>query len=522
MCLFLRPAPIGHKIDSFKCGTCPECLSDKSKIWALRCSFEAEKSPAMMLTLTYDNYIRDGRGNIIGEQLDTRPVSKRDCQLFIKRLRKYIDDHNPNKRKFIIIAEDEKLFKMRSRFRYLAKKYCTVKGISICELKEYLELRQTISERVAFIKNYNKNVKEYNKSLPRIKISYLLCAEYGKRTHRSHYHCIIFGYQFQDCIFYKRSKRGNVIYRSNTLEKIWHNGICTVDSLIVGAQVARYCTKYCAKDTRCDDTFMLFSRGIGDDGLHEHFNGRSYIIDGREYPIPRLVWQWYITKKYSQFKDLFTTKYVSLRTLMDKFEKDIGSMSPVYTDIFFQEFPLNSDERRNIYLKDPLDKRLIDFVWCHKYRSIFKQFRPLDTDFYYSAYRPFMAYYRYKKRSRFYRYLRDNDVVYKRYLQYWKNKIEQIKLTKPSEIERIRALPDSKYFMYKQKALANYNPYYSARCPRSGKTWYKWTFDWKSFGALPPCHKAPNDTKSIRMFGIPNVIYSRKLKKPVYLVELAE
>lgn len=216
-------------VTSFPCGSCPECLAQRASRWALRAVFEAsEHSENCMITLTYDNYARDVQGRVIGELPVNRDlkVCKRDAQLFLKRLRKYV------------------------------------------------------------YKNTGRLIK------------YILCAEYGKRTHRAHYHAIIFGYKFPDAQAYKRSKRGNYIYRSAILTKIWNHGICTVDSVNINGAVARYCTKYTAKDTRCDDTFMLFSRGIGEVRMMREFNGLGYLCEGREYPIPRQIWQRYISSAY--------------------------------------------------------------------------------------------------------------------------------------------------------------------------------------------------------------------------------
>ena len=57
---------------------------------------------------------------------------------------------------------------------------------------------------------------------------------------------------------------------------------------------------------------MLFSRGIGESELLRQFNGKSYWLDGKEYPIPRQVWQKVIMKKYFSWSDHwinFTYKY---------------------------------------------------------------------------------------------------------------------------------------------------------------------------------------------------------------------
>ena len=253
MCFFPTPTPansIAHKkgVTEYGCGVCPECLRKKANYWALKCSAQAKTMNGMMITLTYDQYVHDGHGNIIGERLpEDMSVHKRDAQLFVKRLRKYIDTHGHGE-----------------------------------------------------------------------KIKYLLSAEYGKRTHRPHYHAIIFGYQFPDIVPYKKSKRGNMIYRSHTLEKIWKNGICTVDSININGSVARYCTKYAMKDAGADDTFMLFSRGIGDEELLRDFNGKSYFVDGKECPIPRLIWFKWLERQFDH--DTLNATHTYVRDDVENFK----------------------------------------------------------------------------------------------------------------------------------------------------------------------------------------------------------
>lgn len=215
----------------FECGHCPECLSKRANVWALRAVYESrDHADNCMVTLTYDNYLRDKSGRIIGELPPDRSlvVNKRDIQLFIKRLRKHFSDTS---------------------------------------------------------------------------IKYLAAAEYGSHTHRAHYHLILFGVKFPDLIYYKKSSRGNRIYKSPLLEELWGHGICTVDSINITSAVASYCTKYTAK-SRSKDTFMLFSHQIGLKGLLADFNGKNYIVDGREHPIPRIIWQHYISAKYDWIPDL--------------------------------------------------------------------------------------------------------------------------------------------------------------------------------------------------------------------------
>lgn len=259
MCLFprlnLKKNSIAYKkgVRTFNCGTCPECLAQKSRYWALKSYYEAKDSVACMVTLTYNNYIYDRKGNIIGETDPSQlRVDKKDCQKFFKRLRKQLDK----------------------------------KGI---------------------------------------KIKYLITAEYGKRTHRPHYHAIIFGYDFPDRVPLKQSKRGNLIYRSAELNKIWKHGLTTVDCVNIKPSVIRYCTKYAIKDVGNNGTFMLFSHSIGVDNMLKYFTGKPYFIEGQTYPVPKIVWERYIENKYPNIdartgEVLFSCKYKNRDTCVSDVE----------------------------------------------------------------------------------------------------------------------------------------------------------------------------------------------------------
>lgn len=320
MCLFPLP---NYQINSvayrkgvteFDCGACPECLRKRSNVWALRCYYESLfHAHSCMVTLTYDRFKRDDRGNRIGnEELpvdSTLTVNKRHIQLFIKRLRK----------------------------------------------------------------KFGSGIK------------YLCGAEYGSRTHRAHYHLILFGVDFPDRHYYKKSKRGNTIYMSSTLTSLWGHGICTVDSVTIKPSIAAYCTKYCAK-TRSSDTFMLTSQHIGYDGLIRDFNGLFYIIEGHRYPIPRFVWEHYIMSRYSSIYPDIDYHYVNRRRDISDFDED-----PAYDSGVVRRF--------------------------------------------------------------LYRAVRDQDFVYRRYLEYWHTLGDTFQQRLLSPRERILLLPDEKFHSYKQLAL---------------------------------------------------------------------
>lgn len=319
-----------------------------------------------------------------------------------------------------------------------------------------------------------KFIKRLRKHFEPLKIKYLLTAERGKKG-RAHYHALIFGVQFDDLVRYKKSDRGNWIYKSQTLTKLWTYGICTVDCINLSAKTARYCTKYCSKDSGAEETFMLFSRGIGDQKLLELFNGKSYWIDGREYSIPKQIWQKVIEKRYN-CKGF--SKYVGREHIeniekivcnkLDKIEKKFGE--EIVTSSFYDivrrqrkyiEKPTQF-KRNMIYKKQFAYHRLISTpveclrarVW-HKYRR-----RLLNSEKRYAD----QAFKR-----EIYEQYRDSDPQYQAYLAYWKEKNRVAELTRPSVDQRILSLPDNKYRSYKVKAIQakhkQYHYYFEERLP---------------------------------------------------------
>lgn len=407
MCLFEFPNKSSIKarlkgIEKFNCGHCPECLSKKSRLWALRCSMEARVNVGMMITLTYDTYkyderirAKDPKKRFIENKVDPDiPLSKEDVQKFIKRLRKHF---------------------------------------------------------------------------PKNKIKYIATAERGKRTGRAHYHALIFGVFFDDLVEYKRSDRGNIIYKSKTLEKIWKNGICTVDCINISAKVARYCTKYCAKDSGAEDTFMLFSHGIGDQELLRLFDGKSYWVDGCEYSIPKQIWTKVIEKRY-RIKGY--NKYVPYVNVEQNGKKCMR-------EILTYEKKQSAKPSYNYGLQIA--------------RSLARARRRLELSE--------KRYEEGKRKREIYQIVRDNDNQYQQYLAYWQHKNEVFEISRPSPFERILKLPNDKYLTYKNHAIMSKHKQTLKRDfvpPRSYTQGFlrfkdKKKYIQKSFAPLP-CHYRANDT----------------------------
>lgn len=95
------------------------------------------------------------------------------------------------------------------------------------------------------------NKKDYQDFLKRLRshvdkpIRYFLSAEYGSKKGRPHYHIIIFGWCPRDLVFSHYNEHKNPIFRSKEVEKIWGNGLCSVD--VFNFENAFYCSKYLQK-----------------------------------------------------------------------------------------------------------------------------------------------------------------------------------------------------------------------------------------------------------------------------------
>lgn len=85
-------------------------------------------------------------------------------------------------------------------------------------------------------------VKAY-KYAPRIR--FYMGGEYGETYGRPHYHAILFGLDFGDKTYHGKTKAGEKIYLSATLQKLWKHGYSSIGtaSFASAAYIARYIMK---------------------------------------------------------------------------------------------------------------------------------------------------------------------------------------------------------------------------------------------------------------------------------------
>lgn len=77
------------------------------------------------------------------------------------------------------------------------------------------------------------------------KVSFYVGGEYGEQLARPHFHACLFGYDFPDKVYFKKSSDGSKLYTSKLLEKLWPLGMSSTGSVTFAsaAYIARYCVQ---------------------------------------------------------------------------------------------------------------------------------------------------------------------------------------------------------------------------------------------------------------------------------------
>lgn len=97
-------------------------------------------------------------------------------------------------------------------------------------------------EWILFMKKLRRRCKK--------KILSLVSHEFGDQNGRIHHHALIFGWHPHDLYPHKKSSRGNQLYRSPLLEKVWTNGNSNIGPASAGA--AYYIASYALKSKSID------------------------------------------------------------------------------------------------------------------------------------------------------------------------------------------------------------------------------------------------------------------------------
>lgn len=191
------------------CGHCSDCCRAKAKEWSVRCELESKLSPHnYFVTLTYNE-------ECVPREFWTsfNPDNGDECHRYCRRSLRFEDI---------------------SKFMKALRQY------------------------------FKRNFEEDG-------IRFLACSEYGGKSHRPHYHMILFNCNLRDLRPWNKSKTGKQMFRSAILENLWKKGFITVQPY--SQECARYVAQYTLKKMKkseaplehCEPEALNMSRrpGIG-------------------------------------------------------------------------------------------------------------------------------------------------------------------------------------------------------------------------------------------------------------------
>jgi len=191
------------------CGQCIGCRADRQEGWAIRCLHESTLHRAnCALTLTYSD----------DPNYESYASEDRDYQ------------HQD-----VLIAR-----KSAREFPTIAPKGL-FKGPNIAHVDNSRSNRREIAslskrDHQLFMKRLRKEVGE---------VRFYMCGEYGTKLARPHFHYLIFGYDFPDKEYFKKSLSGTKLFKSATLDRVWGHGYAWIGEVTYEtcAYVAGYVMK---------------------------------------------------------------------------------------------------------------------------------------------------------------------------------------------------------------------------------------------------------------------------------------
>lgn len=142
--------------------------------------------------------------------------------------------------------------------------------------------------------DFQNFMKRLRRRLGDTRIRFFAAGEYGDRTHRPHFHALIFGEDFRSgATVYKKG-----FWESPLVSKAWKNGQALVGPLTSAS--AAYVAQYAMKKFRGDDvdratgfvreTKLAMSQGIGRkwfELFHGDLAGDFAVMDNYQIPVPR-------------------------------------------------------------------------------------------------------------------------------------------------------------------------------------------------------------------------------------------
>ena len=197
------------------------------------------------------------------------------------------------------------------------------------------------------------------------KCRYLLSGEYGDKTHRPHYHAIVFGVSLDNPVFYDKfysPRKKAWIARC----KAWDKGEVCIGDVTIGS--CQYCAKYVVKRKTgrvgrayyerygIEPEFSTMSRrpGLGYDYLRENevlIKRRGYLmLKGHKLPLSRYFIDKLYDKESDEYEEFKIERHDKMVQAQERFfnSRDIGNYTRAkYMKIYLQQQEINLEKQEN-------------------------------------------------------------------------------------------------------------------------------------------------------------------------------
>lgn len=230
-------------------------------------------------------------------------------------------------------------------------------------------------ESIAKRGHHSVDVRDYQLFMKRLRkkfgngIRFYHCGEYGDQYGRPHYHAILFNHSFDDRYPWKRHN-GSLLYRSDSLEKLWPYGYSSVGDVTFNsaAYVARYVMKKW-NGPQADSHYTRISNDI------DHSTGEVFKVLPEYNTMsrrPGIAKDWYLANKDEVFpsdsvvvngKEVRPPKYYT-SLYEHEYPEDYAKLKAkreIAADAFRVKNP-NEDSDLRLHVKEVCTTRRVDLL----------------------------------------------------------------------------------------------------------------------------------------------------------------
>lgn len=213
-------------------------------------------------------------------------------------------------------------------------------------------------------KHFQDFMKRLRKTKPDAQIGVFVTGEYGEKRKRPHWHALIFNWRPSDPEYKYTSDRGDIVFSSKSLSKLWPSGAAEFGDVTFNS--AGYCARYAAKKLGHgkDGTHGLepiskksSKHAIGKRWLEKYWpdafnHGRIILPDGASCAIPRYYEKWLQKNEPEAFVRYVTqTKNEKIQKAQNKEAKEKDKETKINL--------LRSAARRGLQIKRNVVKKKI-------------------------------------------------------------------------------------------------------------------------------------------------------------------